>query len=100
MDVKFKHWHCYLKFGQYENGRTAIQLKEKATHQPIATATVNVPDFDLPDGLVIIKNWSENKGMTQSLIDAGIINEPVGIVQCGHAAGHICELLINPKEAN
>lgn len=95
-NIKFKKWDCYLWFGQYENGRTAIALKEHVTHEIIAKATVNIDEFQLPPGDVLIKNWSENEGMVDALIDAGIIDHPHATVATGHVDADLCKLLIDP----
>lgn len=89
MDVYFKGYQCKLKFGQYGNGNTAIQLVEKESREPVATATVNGDRIN-NDNEVGIKDWSENEGMTRALVDAGVIDfmpvdiEPSGFVMIGY----------------
>lgn len=79
--VKFKEWNCFVKKGEYGNGRTAIQLYDAETGEPIATATVNLPDEPIAKGYTFIKDWSENEGMLESLKD---YVEPTGrTVQTG-----------------
>jgi len=73
MKVTFKQWECYAHGAYYPNDRMAIMLKEVGTNEPVATATVNLPDYDIPDETAFIKDYSENEGMVQSLIDADII---------------------------
>lgn len=69
-----------LKFGLYddpENLIPALQLysDEGAGLEPLATATVNVPDWGPEDGCIMIKDWSENEGMMASLVDSGVIED-------------------------
>lgn len=75
--LKFKDWICQIEIGQYFNGRIAISLiGAKGTEyygEPIATATTCLPEIELEEGYLHIKEWSENKGMTEALIKAGII---------------------------
>lgn len=72
-NVKFKDWNCKLRFRKYQNGRTAIELVDAINGEPIAMATVNIPECALEEDEVIIKNYSENEGMLDALIGAGII---------------------------
>jgi len=60
-----------VEFCHYEGGRVAIRLN--CDKGPLATATVNFPDDPCPADEVYIKEWSENKGMTQWLIDNKLI---------------------------
>jgi hypothetical protein len=106
--VRFKSWNCRLVFGRYPNSRIAIQLyndeplkEDGYTISPgtelIATATVNVVDYEkLGKNQVIIKNYSENEGMLEALINANIISKPVGQVKTRFVTVAICDLLVEP----
>lgn len=94
--VNFLDCLCVVTFAQYGNGRTAIELDEEATGEPMATATVNVPDYPLAPNEVVIKNYSENEGMLDVLIKAGIVSEPKGNAIRGLSTP-ICDLLIEIK---
>lgn len=80
--VLFRNWLCNIHLGKYDNGRLALRLTEGKSNDPIATCTVNQPEWDYPelddpnDRWIIVKNYSENKGMFKALLDAEII-EPV-----------------------
>lgn len=56
----------------YADGTSAIQLLDAATREPVAKASVNM-GIGLRDGLVFIKDYAENEGMADTLVDAGII---------------------------
>jgi hypothetical protein len=106
--IKFKDWNCRLVFGRYGNGRIAIQLYNDEPideghyiAQPgtslIATATVNVVDCELlGKNQIIIKNYSENEGMLEALVQAKIISTPVGKAKTGFVTVAICDLLVEP----
>lgn len=89
MDIKFKVYECEVAFDQYCNGKTAIQLiGKKGTKwegERVAVASVNGL-YEVPNEVVGIKNWSENKGMADALINANVIEdellfiEPTGFV--------------------
>jgi hypothetical protein len=53
----------------------AIILFDHKTGEQIAKATVNLPGKQPTPGFVFIKDWSENEGMYQALLDAGLIGE-------------------------
>jgi hypothetical protein len=86
---------CTLTFDKYTNGRTAMQLWCE-NGEPMAKATVNVPDIDIPDDCVIIKDYSENEGMFKALVEAGVIGAiPVDYVRISPwVEAPICKLLI------
>ena len=96
--VRFKEWVCELQFGRYHgNDRIAIELVCHNNGEPIATATVNVPNIDLKENEIIIKDYSENKGILDALITAGIISSPQKHVKTGFVECPICLLLIEPS---
>lgn len=81
--VKFRNWECDVLMAQYANGRPAIQLMDANDGDPIATATLNLPPEECPPGCAYIKTYSENEGMLESLMDAGIVSAPIGWVKTG-----------------
>lgn len=96
MRVHFLDWDCTVKFAKYSNGRTAIQLYDAHDGSPIATASVNIVAVDKKlwsefaitlavdeEQLVCIKDYSENEGMLNALLESDIvehtpINLPAG----------------------
>jgi len=71
--VNFLGFNCIVQIGAYGNGRMAISLVSKEDHEPVATATVNLPAEPIMGGHVFIKDYSENKGMLDALVSAGIV---------------------------
>ena len=80
--IKFKDYECNVEWDLYQNGRPAILLVDAHDGSPVATATVNIPEVDLPAGYTLIKDYSENEGMLECLATAGIV-QPTG-----HAVGN------------
>ncbi len=77
----------------YENGRTAIIL----THDELGklmTPTVNIPEIKLDKNQVLIKNYSENEGILDELINNKIIEDTGINISCGFVVLHLCNLLI------
>ena len=60
---------------QYVNGQTAIRLVDQDGH-PFMTASV-AHDINIQKDEVIIKNYSENEGILEALIEAEIIDPEV-----------------------
>lgn len=96
--VKFREWNCRISFDRYLNNRIAIQLYDLEDGSPVATATVNIPDLDfLNKDEVIIKDYSENEGMLEALINADIISKPLYYVLTSFVKCPVCKLLITPE---
>lgn len=57
----------------YSNNRKALFITDPVTAEPYATCTVNLPELKCNDDEVFVKDYSENEGMAQILIDNGVI---------------------------
>lgn len=95
MNIHFQNYDCSLHFDRYAGGAVAIRL-HSATVGPIATATVNIPGTVLDKDEVVIKDYSENAGILQSLVEAGVVARTDRTVRAGFALANICKLLIDP----
>lgn len=93
MKVKYRHYNCELSFGCYSNGRTAIELVENG--EPVAVASVNLPNENLEDHEIGIKDYGENDGILRALMYAGIVSGPLRFVTTGYVKIPICRLLIS-----
>jgi hypothetical protein len=71
--VNFLNTDCNVKIGRYPNGRIAIQLIDAENGEPFATATTNLPELPLEDDQVVIKNYAENEGIEEPLVEAGVL---------------------------
>ena len=77
--MQFKHWSCVLMFNRYVNGDTvSISLVDAVDREPVAHATVNIPGLDFDE--VAIKDYSENIGRLEALLNAGVIETPHRVV--------------------
>lgn len=93
--IKFKKWECFVDMtGRYDTGIRAIDLVEKDTGDLIARATVNIPGEFVPSGHVLIKNWGENEGVKEALMNAGVIGPEVNSVPAGYVRATLHKLLI------
>ena len=82
--------NCHLIFGRYSNARVAIQIYRD--YQLIAKATVNIPEAKLNDDEVLIKDYAENQGILQSLINNKIITNTGNVIATGFTAVNVCKL--------
>jgi len=86
-----------LSFSRYSCGQLAIQLVEKETKCPYLTATVNVSEIKaLLPNQIIIKNYSENRGIIDFFVDNGLVKEDYGNFYVGH--GSECCICTMTKE--
>jgi len=86
MKIKFKQWECniiathYAPKGESEK-RKAILLVDIKDSYDVAVATINMPDHPCEENQVYIKDYSENEGMLQTLIDNNIVlPHPINIL--------------------
>jgi hypothetical protein len=101
--VKFKDWDCIVAYAQYGNGRTAIQLMAEDDGQPIAIASVNLPDEPMEADEIAIKDYSENEGMLDCLVEAKIVSHALRFVRISQwVTVPICHLMgvLPVKEIN
>ena len=83
-----------VQLGYYLNGRVVIQLIDPEDNCCNAIATVNIPVL-IPEGCVAIKDYAENYGILQDLIDGGLVGQPIDTVPCGYSQAHVCPLLVS-----
>lgn len=98
MKVKFENWDCIIKFPKYRNDRTAIELVNDVPpyFETVLIASVNLPDEEIGEDEICIKNHSENEGVLDCLVKAGIVSEPIRYVDSGFVQIPICKLLVKP----
>jgi hypothetical protein len=89
---KYGTYDVLIEFFKYSNGRTAIELTEAGTGEPVLTATVNIPDAYLTNREVIIKNYSEGEGVLGFLMDNNIVGPVKREVRTGFVSCPIVDL--------
>lgn len=95
--VTFRGWRCRVEKQQYHQGgvdRIGLLLKDIHTGEPVAVATVNIPEISLAPGEVIVKDYSENEGMLDTLVAAGVVSTPSRAVQLRYVTVYVCTCLI------
>ncbi len=59
--------------------RISLSLVDAGDGSPVLTATVNLPQYPLPENCVFIKDWAENAGVLDWLIAKGMASLIGGI---------------------
>jgi len=93
--VHFAGFRCSVHLARYcyAPDQIAIQLRDADSGEPVATATAAVPEQALPSNLVLIKSYSENEGMLDALVAAGLVRDTGERVPSGRVQLAVCELL-------
>ncbi len=87
--LEFDDQTLVLSFGKYRNNSIAIFL-ETIEMEPYMCATVFVPEFEYGPHDVTIKNYSENTGVLEALINQGYLKQSWCRIPVGHTSVHAC----------
>ena len=101
--VKFGPYECVAyetRYPRHAGGARAIYLVDAADGEPVATATVNVEGVSevLPETEVLIKNYSENEGMLNALVEARLVEDTGRRVPTGYVTVPVVRLLYDAEE--
>jgi len=66
-----------VKQNYQSNNKIALELIDVNDNEPVLIATTNIQGVSLEDDEVLIKNYSENFGIRQVLMDSKIISKPL-----------------------
>lgn len=91
--VIFSDEECVVEIFAYRNKRKAIQLTVKETGEPMATASVNIPEIEMSEDEVAIKDYAENEGVLMALVAANVISAPVRFLTNGIVRIPICKII-------
>ncbi len=90
-------YEVYLSFGAYRNGRTSIELLDANDGCPVMVATVNIDDVTLSGNEIIIKDYSENEGVLDFLVQNKITSRPKRWISTGWITCPVVDLLVKPE---
>ena len=97
MKVNFKGKNLLVDVFTYDGEDVVIDFQKpraKDNHYLRATVDLSIP---LPEGLVAIKDYSENEGVLEALVKGGIVSEPMHYFPTGYVQVPICKLLVEPR---
>jgi hypothetical protein len=86
-------YRVMLHFGRYAQGNPAIELYDLDDGFPFAKSTINMSGLGKDE--VAVKNYSENEGMLDFLIENGIVHPPYKTEQSGFVTVPVCKLKID-----
>lgn len=89
----YKGENVYLRFARYELGRLAIELVGESG-EPYCRVTTNMPEVPLNHDEFLCKDWSENEGMAEWLVENKIAERTGRTVQAGYANAPVMRRLI------
>jgi len=79
-----------VSIGFYQCGAVALVIESNSGIE--AKATVNMPEVDLQKDQIILKNWSENTGIPEALVKAGLVEITSEAVSNGFVAAPIATM--------
>jgi hypothetical protein len=71
--MKYLDYNVDVQFDNYNRGGTAITLVDKNDNELVAIATAWIPDLQQDE--IAIKDYSENTGMYQWLLNNNIVQK-------------------------
>lgn len=83
LNTPYGHYTVRPEWGNYVNGRTALQLIDVEDGEVVMVATVNIPSSTIEKDELIIKEYSENEGVLEALQKAGIAGPVLRTVRTG-----------------
>lgn len=75
---------------RYANNHNKIQMIDTEDGMPYATASVSIPG--LTEDEVGIKNYSENEGILDFLVENNIVHQPHRFVESGFVIIPVCKM--------
>lgn len=73
--------------------RLALTFRNSFSGEPMGHLTVNLPDHELGDREVFIKNWSENEPLAKAALASGLFRDTGRRVPSGHVMVPVWEIL-------
>lgn len=89
-------YQVHLTVEKYRNGQTSLQLIDANDETPVATASVSIPGVDLDENEIVVKDYSENEGMLDFLLENNIVEMRSEYLEVGYNVCPVVKLL--PEE--
>tara|TARA_R110000824_G_scaffold190939_2_gene372496 strand:+ start:308 stop:616 length:309 start_codon:yes stop_codon:yes gene_type:complete len=90
--MRYKDWDCNVQVTRYTNGQAALVLVGREGRELIAKASTCC-NIDLKEDETAIKVWTENEGMLEALVSAGVVEDTGARVECGWSEAPIVKIL-------
>ena len=79
----------YIHTSKYNDGGGQAIVIVDGNRSPYATLTVNVPEVPLEEGELVIKTWSGNQSISDTLRKSGLFEDTGKRVPVGYVQGEI-----------
>lgn len=89
--VVYKNEECAVVKFTYSDGSRGLRLVSTEDGHPVMSCTISL-GREFKENEVIIKDYSENKGIYNILLHADVIKAYSRRVQVGHNYGLVCNL--------
>lgn len=91
LNKTFNIWqynNCAFEASHYiaDSKAIAIRIVDNETSEAIVKCTTYIQNVEYKEGIATIKNYSENRGMTDFLKEMGIVTEVVESFKCNEDA--------------
>lgn len=100
--VQYKQWLCDVILDRYAaDGSDALVLVDSNNSDRVAVATACLAGYDCKpgEGKAAIKDYSENEGMLDVLVNAGIVEDTGERFAAGHVEFPIVRVLLRKDVA-
>lgn len=94
--IKYKQWECKLHISHFTSDPhiPALFLNDFNTGEPIVRGSTNITGGYLEPGHTVLNAHDETADLLPTLIEAGIVSEPVDWVLSGYVKFPVCKLLV------
>jgi hypothetical protein len=75
----------------YADGNVCLSAIDK-DGSPFGILSVNIPETELDPEYVWIKDWSENEGVLNALVESNLVTKLNVTRPCGYAEAHLVRL--------
>ena len=95
-DFQFNGMDGFIGWGLYGNGRLAVTMMSasKGGIQTLLKISVDVDEETPAVGCFFVKDWSENEGIMDALVEQGVVEDTGRRVPVGHTEAKEARLLI------
>lgn len=94
LQTKYENTTAYIVEKTYSQpNNLCLEIHDARSGEPLFVATTNIAGYVCHPGHVLIKDWSENAGIYDALLKAGVIGPVVHRIQSGFVEAYECEYL-------
>lgn len=88
--IDLNGFKCYAKIRPYNNGHVYMHLHDCQDDQPVTRVSLMIDEIPVIENMIIVKSYSENEGVYESLLNAGIVKPCERKYPIGNEFAHIC----------